>query len=326
MTNVLITIDTELSPALHQLAVAPGDNIRNSIFGEIDAGEFGIGWKMDRMEAHGLKGVFLVDPMPGLVYGVDILPEIVQPICLRGHEVQLHIHTEWLAWAKSSPVGTRRGGNINDFDAQDQKALLRLGMEMLQSAGAPRPIAFRAGNYGADDRTLSALAEIGVKWDTSFNVSSAGKVCRIELEADTTLPVRRGGLTEIPVAGLFDWPGHVRSAQVCALSAWEMQAALRHAAREAHPTFAIVSHSFEMLTRDRRRPNRAHMARFERMCREISENPGLRSAGFADLDPAIAEAGPAARPRLGANLLRTAGRMAGQAFASMRYEHSLWQA
>lgn len=323
MTDVLITIDTELSAALHQKSVPAMTNARYSIFGCVDSGKFGIGWQMDCLDEYGLKGVFFVDPMPALVYGSAFLTEVVQTIVSRGHEVQLHVHTEWLEWAESSPVGGRRGSNIADFESDDQFTILMLAMDLLEEAKAPRPIAFRAGNYGADDRTLDALVRVGLTWDTSFNPAFALGSCRITLGVNCVSPVRHGGVVELPVSGLFDWPGHVRPAQVCALSAWEMCAALDHAAREHHPAFTIVTHSFEMLSRDRRRPNRVVMNRFRLMCRAIAQNSWLRSVGFAELDPAIAAVNADDRTRVGPNPIRTALRVAEQVAGTLLYERRL---
>ncbi len=320
MTDVLITIDTELSAGLYQRRVSAAQNIRNSILGIVEEGSFGVDWQMDRMEEQGLKGVFFVDPMPALVYGADVLAEMVGPILSRGHEVQLHIHTEWLAWAKTSIVGDRRGRNIGDFDLADQTILVAHALELFEQANVPRPIAFRAGNYGADDHTLTALCALGILWDSSFNARYLDAPCRIGLTANDNAPVWRHGVAELPVSGIIDRPGQIRPAQVCALSRWEMTDALRHAASHRQSAFVIVSHSFEMLSRDRRRPNRAVMARFAAMCREIARNPDLRSAGFHDIDPAIAVPSPLRQPRLAPNAVRRIGRVMEQTAASFRYE------
>ena len=309
MADVLITIDTELSPGLHQRGFSPLENHAASIVGRAGRDIVGIGWQMDRLEAHGLRGVFFVDPMPALVYGAQVLPPIVGPILARGHEVQLHLHTEWLAWAVASPVGGRQGRNIGEFSLDDQFTLIALASDLLQSAGAPCPTAFRAGNFGADARTLVALQQLGFRWDSSVNQGFAG-----------SLPVTAAGgwAGELPVSGLIDRPGHVRPAQICSLSRAEMTAALRHAA--CHPApFVIVSHSFEMLSRDRRRANRAVMTRFEAMCRTITPTPGLRSAGSNDL-ASPTDIAPA--PMLRSHGLRTIGRMVEQAVGSLRYERA----
>ena len=137
MTQILITVDTGLSALFHQRGVPLAANFASSINGECEGGSFGIGWQMDRMEARGLKGVFFVDPLPSLAYGVARLADVVEPIISRGHEVQPHIHTEWLAWANESPVGGRQGQNLANFCLEDQRVLLGIAIDLLTRAGAP---------------------------------------------------------------------------------------------------------------------------------------------------------------------------------------------
>jgi hypothetical protein len=319
MAQVLITIDTELSSRLHRHGASLAENLERSIAGQTAHGAFGVGWQMDELERAGLKGVFFVDPMPALVHGPDFLAPMIAPMLARGHEVQLHIHTEWLEWAVSPPVD-RTSRNIGDFTSDEQAVLLRIASDLLTAAGAPRPIAFRAGNYGADDRTIAVLPQIDIAWDSSVNIGCPDDSCRVTNK--THGPVDIGGVTELPVSGLFDRPGHFRPAQICALSTWEMRAALRHAAAGDDP-FVIVTHSFEMLSRDRERPNRMVMQRFRAMCVEIARKPGLTSAGFGDLDACtILTRASQPRPLLSANRLRTAERIVEQAVATVLYERA----
>lgn len=318
MANVLITVDTELSAGLHRGGVGARANFESSILGRCPAGDFGITYQMDVMDRHGLRGVFFVDPLPALVLGEQIIADIVGPIVARGHEIQLHAHPEWLEWAHSIPCAARSGRDMADFGLQDQRALIDYGLAVIQRAGAPRPIAFRAGNFGANDDTLRALAALGLRWDSSVNAAWLGGVCRIGFTAGRSAPLVLHGVSEAPVSGLAD--GGFRPAQVCALSAWEMRDALRHAATVDHPAFMIVTHSFELLSRDRRRPNRVVAQRFAAMARTIAETPGLQSLGFAGLDPSLAVPDV---PRPPANRLRRMHRIAAQALANLRAERAL---
>lgn len=320
MNPVLITIDTELSPLLHQRGMTGRANVESSIFGVCAKGAYGIGWQMDRMEDHGIKGVFFVEPLVALALGEALIADIVGPILGRGHEVQLHIHTEWLEWARASPVGGKQGRDLASFSLEDQIVLVQLAADLLERAGAPRAKAFRAGNFGADDNSLRALAEIGIRWDSSMNAALLGGPCRIGLPPEQNSAIEYLGVVELPISGLFDWPGHIRPAQVCALSSREMCEALNHAAKHEEITFVIVTHSFEMLSRDRSRPNRMVMSRFENMCRTISAHPGLSSVGFNDLSPSKLRRSGTGLPRLGPNRLRTSLRIAEQAFAIWLYE------
>src|SRR3546814_13013590 len=130
---------------------------------------------MDMLERHGLTGVFFVDPMPALVYGPKIIAEIVRPIVARGHEVQLHIHTEWLRFARFNPAGKLTGRNIGDFPLSAQKKLIGLSRDILVSAGAPEPHAFRAGHFGATDDTLRAPAAPAFPFARPLHPPSPGR-------------------------------------------------------------------------------------------------------------------------------------------------------
>lgn len=321
MTEVLITIDTELSAGRQAHGLSIEENIRQSFLGTVDGGAFGAPWLMEQMDRRGIKGVFFVDPMPGLVHGRHVVEQMVEPLLKRGHDVQLHIHTEWLEWAKESPVDGRRGGNIKDFALADQIALLGWARDALMQAGAPAPTAFRAGNFGANMDTLAALAALGLLWDSSYNADYAGRGCDIVAPGDPIDPYRQGALWEMPVAGIFDAPGRFRPAQVCAMSAAEMRAGLNHAAASGAHSFCVVTHSFEMLSRDRSRPNFTMMSRFGALCDAIAHHPRLIAADYRTVTaPTEWHRQP---ERLSPSRTRTWSRMAGQALANWRYEGQL---
>ncbi len=315
-TKVQYTVDTELSLKLFQEGASAQENFDSSIAGKCRDGEFGIFYQMDRLEAFGLTGVFFVDPMPALVYGPAVVSRIVEPIIRRGHEVQLHIHTEWLEFARDHELSHLRGRNIADFSLDDQVRLLDQARALLMIAGAPRPTAFRAGNFGANDDTLRALSTLGVQYDSSFNPAFLTGECAIDLPPETPPFAEHLGVGIIPVSFIEDRPGSIRAAQLCALSAWEMRDALSHAAQHDWPCFTIVSHSFELLSRDRTRCNPIVTRRFEAMCSNIAEQAKLEDTGFHALSPRRKSSLTA----VPANLVRTALRYGEQAVSRIRYE------
>jgi len=323
MPQVLITIDTELSASRQERGLALEENFRQSFVGGTNRGDFGVPWLMSRMEERGIRGVFFVDPMPGLIHGPGIVARMVEPIIARGHEVQIHIHSEWLQWARDSPVEDRTGRNIGDFSLEDQIALIGWASDALVAAGAPPPNAFRAGNFGANEDTLRALDVLGIRWDSSYNADYAASPCRITLSPGTIDPVQIGNVCEVPVAGIWDLPGRFRPAQVCALSALEMRMALNHAVQSGAHSFIAVTHGFEMLSRDRQRPNRMVMRRFTALCDGIAGRKALVPAGFSDLAPPPATPSIVPRGRLAPSRLRTWARMGEQAVATWRYERRL---
>jgi len=324
VTALLITVDTELSISRHRQGMPFAENIARGVWGRTGAQARGIGWQMDVLDRHGLKGVYFVDPLPALVEGPAFLEDIVGAIVSRGHEVQLHVHTEWLDLAKDSPVGGRTGRNIGDFSLADQVTLLAMARDWLEAAGAPKINAFRAGNFGANDDTLRALAYLGFAWDSSVNADYLGRDCRVSLDPGQIAATRKEGVVELPVSGISDRPGHFRPAQICALSAREMIGGLRHAAGEGQPAFVVVTHSFEMLSRDRQRANLAVADRLERLCAFAAAHPGITGAGFHELDStAVQVTGRQAYTRLPASRVRTTMRLVEQALATWRYERRL---
>lgn len=325
MLPVMITVDTEYASGY----VASGEdalcatNFARCLSCETGSGPVGIGYQMQVLDRRGLKASFFVDPMPALLWGEEAVARIVEPILARGHDVQLHLHTEWLALAETSPIGPgRTGRNLSDFTVDEQHAMIGWAAEQLVAAGAPYPVAFRAGNYGANDDTLRALARLGVAFDTSFAPALVGGDCRIGLGQDDLAPVRREGVCEVPIAAIGA-RGGLRHAQLTALSLRELKAAIRHAKAGDWPAFVLVSHSFEMINRDRGMANLVVQRRFEALCEWIASEPGVTTGTFADAwvrerleTPRRTAREPAALPRAP---MREMLRMAEQAYANAVY-------
>ncbi|WP_374408411.1 polysaccharide deacetylase family protein [Pelagerythrobacter sp.] len=317
MTAVYITIDTEYAADFAGLGRA--ENFARSIACETPSGAVGVFHKMDVMERHGIRGVFFVDPMPALLYGREAIADVVGPIVERGHDVQLHCHTEWLALAgAASPVRGRSGRNLADFTLEDQQAILDWARGALVAAGAPAPVAFRAGNYGANDDTLRALAAIGLRYDTSHTPGIEGGACRISLARRHRRPLRHCGVIEVPTGCIRTLGGRLRHAQVTAISSREMLAAIRHARDHDLASFTIVSHSFELLCRERRRANAIVRRRFAALCEGLASMPGVESATYASRPP-VADAMDAPRPVLPVSSIREGLRIAEQIIANGLY-------
>ncbi|HEX9947855.1 MAG TPA: polysaccharide deacetylase [Allosphingosinicella sp.] len=315
MTQVLLTVDTELNWAPH----ARGESWQQNLAGAFDPAGVGVPWQLEVLRDHGLKACFFVDPMPALVYGIEPIKRMVEPILVAGQEVQLHLHPVWQSVAEGVAEGARF--ELTCFDAEDQLDLIETARDLLVEAGAPRPIAFRSGGYAADIRTLAALLGAGLRFDSSHNGSHHPDPSALPLEPDLVGPADLGGVIEVPVTQIGDTGGRLRHLQLCAVSGDEIEAALRHALRAGHPLVTLVSHSFELASRDGRRPNRTLCRRFERLCAFLAANPDeLPTAHFTDLDPAAAAAPGKPLPP---QAWRRARRMAEQAWSNAVYERTL---
>lgn len=321
MTRVYITIDTEYSSGMCT-GRSPADRAENyarCIACLTPEGPAGITHKLQLLRQHGQKAVFFVDPMPALIWGIGAIEDVVGPIIEAGQDVQLHCHTEWLAIAGAdNPLASKRTGqNIADFPLDEQLELLSYARDVLIAAGAPPPVAFRAGNYGANDDTLRALAQLGLAYDTS-HTPALPDACRISLGPDVRDPVEHCGMIEVPVGTIGTMGGGQRHAQITALTLAEMVAAVRHARDEGHNTFVLVSHSFELINRRRLAVNHVVRRRFTGLVRELAAMRDVSTATFRDNPPSLDPGLPPRQP-VPATALRTGMRLAEQFVSNALY-------
>ena len=307
--RVLLTIDTELTWR-HRRA-----GWERNLALSYDPAGVGVRYQLDQLRRHGLRATFFVDPMPALAYGLEPVRRMVAPILAAGQEVQLHIHPAWHDLARGRE---QLRFELSDFTFEEQSDLIATARDLLVAAGAPAPVAFRAGSYAANGDTLRALAALGIAYDSSHNGAEHPHASRLPFAPTLIDPARSHGVTEIPVSQIARRDGGLRPFQLCALSSREMEDALLHAARNGHPTTTIVGHSFELATRDGMRVNGLVRGRFDRLCTFLADNRATMStARFDSLK--LAPPATVARP-LPPHGLRTAWRMTEQAWGTARYE------
>lgn len=314
-TRVLLTVDTELTWRHY----VRGNSWQENFAWSYDPAGVGVPYVLDRLATYGLKACFFLDPMPALVYGLEPIRRMVEPILAAGQEIQLHLHSFWVSLSE----GVSEGANfeLTCFDGARQRELIQTARDLLVRAGAPNPIAFRSGSFAADDRTFEALRSVGIRYDSSHNGSHHPWPSSLSFDPRLIVPVEHDGVVEVPVSQITQRGGGVRHLQLCAVSSAEMRAALLHACAEGHPLVTLVSHSFELASRDGLRPNRTVCRRFEALCRFLRDNSDrLSTTRFAELHDL--PLGRAAEP-LPPQPLRTLRRMAEQLWANAIYERTL---
>ena len=292
MLRVLITIDTETHPITREWKQ---DNLaadmRRDVYGQIDGHAVGLEYQLKTLSKHGLKVSFMVETLFAGVpeVGKQPLHDIVRAITADGHDVQLHPHPEWIAFVPDLHVPPR-SHLLSAYPLAEQTALIRYASLRLEQAGAPRPVAFRAGGFAANVDTLRALEDCGVRYDSSYNRTYLGDRCGLAQPRFVGHLTDYNGVQELPVAVFQDFMGHFRPAQVCACSSDEMIHALISAEAAGWDFFVIVSHTFEMITR-RRHPSKPPVIRwevverFERLCEFLASNADrFATVRFADLD------------------------------------------
>lgn len=285
--NVLMTVDVECWP---QNDYPLGKDIREQIayhvFGETQSKEaLGINWQMDIMSQHGFRGVFFVESLCATRGFHQCLRDVVTSIQSRGHDIELHVHTEWFGFPPAqSLIGNKCAQHLKDYSLEEQVTIIAAAKKALEECGVDSIVAFRAGNFGADENTLKAAKTVGIQIDSSYNPVYVGRACGLRFSTGRSQPFRINGMWEYPVTCYRDRPllqrNHLRPLQITASSFREMSAVLYDAFRRRMHTIVILTHSFEMThfspgsTRAPKR-NSLNAHRFRRLCRFLHENSDL---------------------------------------------------
>lgn len=287
--DVLYTVDTEFWP--RRPYVHPSDwkpDYERDILGRTPRGDFGIDYQLQMLDEHGLRGVFLVEALCGYAVGAEAVREVICRIGQHGHDVQLHLHPEWLKWMPASILPGRTGHHMRDFSLDEQVLLIDKGIAMLQSCGAGRLCAFRAGGFGANLDTLHAVARCGLRYDTSYNEPHRRSACDVRVPKPLLQPQRINGVVEVPVTFLRVFGNRHRHLQLGSCSSGEIEQTLLTAWRNRWSAAVIVSHSFELI-RDRNgaaacgRVDPVVLRRFQRLCRFLAKHRDkFRTATFHD--------------------------------------------
>lgn len=279
MMNVLITVDTEAYP------INPGwqqdhlvTDIRRDLYGEVDGHSVGLTYQLETLSGNNLKANFMLESLFAAVpeVGPEPLRTMVRAILSRGHDIQLHPHAEWIKFVPHMNL-PYRSHLLRAYPVDEQEAIIRFARALLEDAGAPPPVAFRAGGFAANADTLVALSRCGIQYDSSFNRTYQQEGFQLPSAPSLGHMTEYNGVRELPISAFKDFFSHFRPAQLCACSFAEMANALERAESEGWNFFVIVSHSFEMLAR-RRHPRKPPIIRwevvdrFERLCAFLAAN------------------------------------------------------
>lgn len=277
-------------------------------------GQHGLPFQLQLLADHGLKAVCFVEPLFSGRFGRAPLAEIVGLVEGSGHEVQLHLHTEWVDECLQPllPNVSGKRQHLRHFDLAEQTHLLGVGIDWLQQAGAPRPTAFRAGSFAFNQDTLMALTSQRIYVDCSYNASMFGPTSGVSPAELLDQPRQIGAVLELPMTVYRDGRG-LRHAQLTACSWPELEHLLWQALESGHRSFMILSHNFELLTPDQRSADATVLRRLKSLCTFLQRHSHcFRVRGLRDGQLPVASDAPA--PPLHSPLWRTGLRMAEQAW------------
>ncbi len=249
-TRVYITVDTECAEErIVRGALQPPLGYDLRVWGRFanHEEELGVPLIMRELEAAGLRGTFFVEPLGARFFGVDGLAAVCRAIRARGHDVQLHAHPMQQRPRFRSERVAAPPDDMHAYSVDEQAKLLDEALATLADAGVPRAEvrAFRAGNFGADERTWEAMARCGLTVSSSLNPSYSKRNCRIPWDGNTALFDTGKGVFELPVSNFSDGNGGFRHLQIMAVSLAEMKDYLMQARALGIPEVMFFTHSFE---------------------------------------------------------------------------------
>lgn len=299
--RVLITVDVEpsIGGAFADPRLRPVGAERR-VFCRIDGRDHGIGLIMDVLEAHGLRGTFFVEALSAHYFGQQELAGVCRAVLERNHEVQLHLHPCWLRFEGRGGRPVRwLPDDLHRYPLGEQRSIIARGLEFMEACGL-RPRALRAGNFGADLRTLRAARQLGLELDASLCLRYQGGSCRIPGSLNDL--ARLEGLWELPLTCFRGWG--LRPLDLCGASSLEARLALEAARRVEMRCVCVLLHSFSLVRPAdaqyrRLRPNRIVIRRLRRLCRYLAAHPErFRAVTVGELlsDPPLP--GPAPVPRV----------------------------
>jgi len=286
MLKVYFTVDVEIwCDGWNNIDSKFNSSFQSYIYGQTKKGDFGLPYKLKVLNDYGLTGVFFVEPLFSLRFGLDPLKEITTLITEANQPVELHLHTEWADEAKTPPLPhiIEKRQHLKNFSPSDQKTLIATGKKLLTQAGVSQINAFRAGSFGFNIHTLSALRENGIFVDSSYNATLLGLDSGLMPNQIITRSLIHDGVYEVPMTVFFDRPNHLRHVQLCACSSRELEGLLWKALEEGRQEFVILSHSFELLDKSHTRPNPVIIKRFRKLCEFLDKNRDCFSTeGFSN--------------------------------------------
>ncbi|KIH75476.1 hypothetical protein SAMN05660860_03257 [Geoalkalibacter ferrihydriticus] len=292
--NVFITIDTEhsIGGAFADPALKPVGNDKR-IYGRINGQEYGIPLIMDIADRYGIPLTFFVEVLNKYYFGEEETREVCEYILGRGHDVQLHLHPNFLNFKDSDTAARQYRDNMSAYDLDAQKALITEGKELLTRYCGRAPTAFRAGNYGADANTLKALKSNGIFMDSSYNAAFPKHSRRLHAEALNDA-AEIDGVWELPITNFTEniplRGERLKPLDLNGVSLAEMKAVIHQALDDRGPrNLTLILHSFSFLkARDvqyRECSVRKYVIeRFEGLCRTLAElGDRVRCRSFSDL-------------------------------------------
>lgn len=205
-----------------------------------------------QLQARGWSGTFFLNVYEHTHWGADTLKDIARRLQNLGQDVELHTHPQ--------DAYDRARWGMHQYSLDEQTAIVRDGVRLLESWIGQAVVAHRAGAYSANEDTLTAIERSGILLDSSvFWQNENNHFGSIPFLRNR--PTLRGRLLEIPITVYErdDVPGWLTgfappSTSVRKIDAdWlitesEMRSAIDQIVSSQPPTLVLFLHSFSLMS------------------------------------------------------------------------------
>lgn len=258
------------------------DPLEHLVYGKTQGGQLcGIDMLMDILDKYKMRGLFFVDIAEAWDYGEEKIAEVLKHIKTRGHEVGVHIHPDHMADKKRL--------FLSEYDYEEQYEIIRKCTDFYENILGEKPLAFRAGKYGANRETLDILAELGYRVD--FSEFYGQKWCHIDPPVAKVNPQKlENGLIEIPVTSYvsLDMGGYSRHDKLdCGQTYSEFKTVMNKLEKNNNDIAVLFAHSFSLIDW-RRTPNTPKFKknlkkRLERQLEFVYNNKNMKNCALKDV-------------------------------------------
>jgi hypothetical protein len=199
-STVILTVDVEAFPYR-----AHRDPLDTLIWGKAGDEEYGIGMMMDIADKYNVHLVFFLDYGEFDIYGQPLL-DVGREIIRRGHDLQVHLHPDFIAPAFFTTRGLQRHIDMYTAPQDIAKALILHVLDLHLRVSPLAPIAFRGGSFRYNRHILEALRDCGFLIDSSHsahNYSAKSFTPKVHRARSLSAQYRWDvGIAELPVSCL----------------------------------------------------------------------------------------------------------------------------
>jgi peptidoglycan/xylan/chitin deacetylase (PgdA/CDA1 family) len=150
--------------------------------------DYGVPLLAQKLEQYGLKGTFFVSPLcpPN---DRDTMFSNLRFLVSHGHDLELHPHPDSIDYSRLL---------LTMYSIEERKKIFQTAIDNMKKAGAPSPIAHRAGAWAIDLETLKLLPEFGIMMDSSIFPDDPR--CQVPLPTNLANRfVKIGGVYQLPI-------------------------------------------------------------------------------------------------------------------------------